>query len=273
MFSQRKGYKPVSETIQIDSISPQLRNSLWNILSVSVFSINYHVSVDSISRDDSKSRIINICRYILIFYFKIPVDSIPYNFSTYVNHLRDYFFECEWFEVYDFLEILLSFLDSETINIQINIVLERELSGFRYVDGVFTDITSQQEIESLESVLNDDDFPSVREHLYRSLALYSDRDDPDYRNSIKESILAVESISRIITNNPKASLGDALKHIENDITIHPALKSAFIKLYGYTSDENGIRHAMLEDPNLSQSDARFFLVVCSAFINYLKSKI
>jgi hypothetical protein len=31
-FSERKGLKKVTETIQVDSMSDELRNSLWNVL-------------------------------------------------------------------------------------------------------------------------------------------------------------------------------------------------------------------------------------------------
>lgn len=54
--------------------------------------------------------------------------------------------------------------------------------------------------------------------------------------------------------------------------MHPALKGAFEKLYGYTSSAKGIRHALLDEPNLGFEDAKFMLVSCSAFVNYLKSK-
>src|SRR4029450_1551346 len=37
-FSQRKGIKPVSELIQADSMSDELRNSLWNALDVALWS-------------------------------------------------------------------------------------------------------------------------------------------------------------------------------------------------------------------------------------------
>jgi len=51
--------------------------------------------------------------------------------------------------------------------------------------------------------------------------------------------------------------------------MHSALKSAFSSLYGYTSDADGIRHALLNEPNLYFEDAKFMLVSCSTFINYL----
>lgn len=63
----------------------------------------------------------------------------------------------------------------------------------------------------------------------------SDRKAPDYRNSIKESICAVEAICRVITKQKNATLGQALKKVESDISLHPALKNSFSSLYGYTS--------------------------------------
>ena len=70
----------------------------------------------------------------------------------------------------------------------------------------------------------------------------------------------------------KSTLGDALKKLEKHIEIHKALKEGFKKIYGYTSNEDGIRHSMLEIPEIDFEDAKYFLVSCSAFVNYLKSK-
>ena len=115
----------------------------------------------------------------------------------------------------------------------------------------------------------------VKEHLKKALHLLADRKKPDYSNSIKESVLAVEAICKLITKKPKATLGQALKEIESTSTIeiHPALKRAFSNLYGYTSDADGIRHALLEKTDLDIEDATFMLVSVSAFINYLRSKL
>ncbi|HHW57999.1 MAG TPA: hypothetical protein GXX15_10125 [Clostridia bacterium] len=95
--------------------------------------------------------------------------------------------------------------------------------------------------------------------------MLTDRKKPDYRNSIKESISAVESLVKLISSDKKGDLNRAIRKLEEKIYIHPALKEAFIKLYGYTSDEGGIRHAMLESNNISFEDAKYMLVSCSAF--------
>jgi hypothetical protein len=105
--------------------------------------------------------------------------------------------------------------------------------------------------------------------LYQALTHLSNRQSPDYRNSIKESISAVESLCCIIAKDDKATLSGALKAIGKTTELHPALKEAFQKLYGYTSDADGIRHKMMEEPNLDFEDAKFMRVSCSGFVNYL----
>ena len=99
--------------------------------------------------------------------------------------------------------------------------------------------------------------------------MLSEKEKPDYRNSIKESISAVESLCKKISENDKATLGAALTTLEKRGILHPALKSAFSSLYGYTNDANGIRHSLLQESNLTSADARFMLISCSAFINYV----
>ena len=115
-------------------------------------------------------------------------------------------------------------------------------------------------------------FDSVNNHFEKALSFYSDRKNPDYKNSIKESISAVESMCCIICGK-KVELGKALGKLEkNGIYIHGAMKNGFQALYGYASDESGIRHGGIEDKEVTEEDAKFMLVTCSAFVNYLKVK-
>lgn len=156
-----------------------------------------------------------------------------------------------------------------------NSVLERELSAYRFVGGRITEITSKQEISEIEGSLGlTGILAPVSNHLKRALDLYSDRKNPDYRNSIKESISAVEAICKIITKEPKTTLGKALDMIDgkSKLTLHVSLRDAFQPLYAYTSDAEGIRHALMDDPTLGSEDAKFMLVSCSAFVSYLVTK-
>jgi hypothetical protein len=141
------------------------------------------------------------------------------------------------------------------------------------VSGRITQLTAEEEIEEIEKALHlPPALKPVSDHLGRALGLVADRKAPDYANSIKESISAVEALCKLISHNPKGTLKDTLQVIEKKVAIHPALKQAFNKLYAYTSDAEGIRHALLDEQNLDAEDANFMLVSCSAFINYLVSK-
>jgi hypothetical protein len=266
-FSERKGYTVVPNVIQTNGITDELRNSLWNILL-----IYWGIGQDNVWNRAISDHIFEFSAALWMAHFKKPVDERPPNAPVILQAIREHYFACEWYEVYDFLEFALNYYKSEKLNAIVNDVLERELSGYRFVSGIFTDITSSLEVAMLQSALSDKDFPAVKAHLQRSLELLSNREHPDYRNSIKESISAVESLAKTLSGNSKATLGDALKMIERKGGIHQALKEAFLKLYGYASDEGGIRHAMLEEPNLSAADAKFFLLSCTSFINYLKAK-
>lgn len=152
---------------------------------------------------------------------------------------------------------------------EFNETFKREYVGYRFVNQLIVPITDEQEIQAIEIAVNSP-FTETNVHLEKALKHISNREHPDYENSIKESITAVETTCGKITGK-KASLGDALKTLEkNGIAIHPSLKSGFEKIFGYASDAKGIRHAGdLGGTSSTFEEAQFMLVACSAFVNYL----
>jgi len=208
--------------------------------------------------------------------FQKPIGILPTTFSGAHREMKNYFFErASWYDVYDFIEFIANNYPDEKVNQKFmeycNSVLESEVSAYRFVGGKITQITSEEEIAEIEEALAIPSKP-IQLHLKRALDLLSDKKTPDYRNSIKESISAVESICESITKK-KTTLGQCLGEIETKIgSVHGSLRRAFESLYGYTSSAEGIRHALLDEPTLGFEDAKFMLVSCSAFVNYLVSK-
>lgn len=151
-----------------------------------------------------------------------------------------------------------------------NKVFEKEYVGYRFVNGVIAPITDDVEIKEIQEAGNIQ-FAGCKSHVKKALHFLSDRNTPDYKNSIKESISAVESICKIITKSDNATLGKALNNLaDNGIQTHEALRRAFSTLYGYTSDEGGIRHSEgLFESNVTFEEAKFMLVSCCTFVNYL----
>lgn len=211
-------------------------------------------------------------------FYKQPVISLMNDTYDFVGKHLSFFQTEAWYSVLNLIQFLRDeftegSLDKQVFERDINEVLEREKSAYRFIAGELAPITNEIEIQELESASQyGARFSAVSEHIKTALHLYSKKPDPDYRNSIKESISAVEAAVRIISGNSKAELGDALKIMDASKPIHGAFKQALLKLYGYTSDEGGIRHSLLESTNIDESDARFMLVTCSAFVNYFISR-
>lgn len=201
-----------------------------------------------------------------------------------MNQINRIWYAQQWYTYYDILEIILSFsvLDSKVIGSNekekitnfkngVNKIFLEENIGYRIINNQVVDITNEEEIGEIEKAM-DSIFDTVNNHFEKALLFYSDRKNPDYKNSIKESISAVESMCCIICEE-KVELGKALGKLEkNGIYIHGAMKNGFQALYGYASDESGIRHGGIEDKEVTEEDAKFMLVTCSAFVNYLKVK-
>ncbi len=158
------------------------------------------------------------------------------------------------------------------IFILFNNLFEWEYVGYRFINGLIMPISDEIEVSAINDALKNE-YESVRKHLSKACNYLSNREKPDYENTIKESISAVETICRIITGatGNEASLGKMLNKLkEQGVDIHPALESAFEKLYGFSSDKDGIRHGSgLGGPHSTFAEAKFMLVACSAFVNYL----
>lgn len=265
LFSERLGY--TVKPFQIETMSDALKNRIWNVYSCEVS--------DDISFYDSHYLEEILDRLGLKYQ---NVDSFS-DVTTNKNRLQKWFDNAKWFEIFDFIEIYMNVLPSKErkdARINFNNVLEVEISGYRVLANTVVPITNKNEIKSIEEA-QQTEYESVNIHIAKAVELFSRRPNADFENSIKESISAVEALCCIITNNKKATLGDALKKLESKgVKLHKALQNAMSSLYGYTSDEGGIRHGSIDFVGASSEDAKYMIISCSAFVNYLiekKSKI
>lgn len=277
-FSDRYGYTKVNDVIQIESMDIALRNSLWSLLCLFIW--NDVKCTDSLYgrsylNATANKSIYLYCQHLWLNYFKKPIDTLNTDWEKVLPVLRNYFKECDWFEIYNFIEFTANNYNENNFKDNFikacNVALEREVSAYRFVDDTITRVTDKVEIDEIELALNSTSNP-VQTQLKLALDHLSNRQTPDYRNSIKESISAVEGIAREITGDSKATLGTLVSKLKANHDLHPALANAYGNLYGYTSDNSGIRHALSEKVEITFEDAKYFLVICSAFINYVTAK-
>jgi hypothetical protein len=277
-FSERYGHAPVRSVLQTNGIDDGLRNKLWNLVCESFF----YSAPKSRGEESGLPFHLHHGDYEFFVhlwgnYFKLTTDSIGDSHFAAIAKLKGHFFDTEWYSIYDLFEFLANSIPETNIKRQfildLNKVLKEELAGYSFISGQFVQITGEDEIASIEQALAlPNALRAVTAHLQQALVLLANKKAPDYRNSIKESISAVESLSKILSGMPRATLGEALNAVDKKAQLHRSLKEAFQKLYSYTSDAQGIRHALMDEPTLDLEDAKFMLVSCSAFVNYMVVK-
>lgn len=269
-FSERYGYTSKPSTLQVEDLSDDLRVGLWNALT-----IYYWHDIDR-SQYVDRLEIGDLALLIWIAHFKKPVDEIPKFWGDLFETIKTHFFECSWYEVLDLIQFVVGGDRDKSRSggfaKACNLAFESEVSGYRFIGEEIAPITSASEKSAIEDALRGGGkLAVVSAHLSTALEHLSRKQSPDFRNSIKESISAVESLASLICGK-KATLTDALKRFEGNVAMHPALRQGLEKIYAYTSDAHGIRHAMMDDDTLGLEDAKFMLVSCSAFVNYLVEK-
>lgn len=189
----------------------------------------------------------------------------------FTNQIEDEFKRLSWDEVYSFIEFTLQSLKNQNqkqnlIN-RLNNVFSEEGVQYKIIDNQV--VTLLNETEADEILITQNSNNTASGHITKSIELFNKRPVPDYSNSIKESISAVEAISREITGNDSAILSDAIKKMG----LHSALEQGITKIYAWTSDEGGIRHSFKNTASdYGESDARYLLVLCSALVNFLNEK-
>ena len=274
MFSDKILNKNKS-VLQIEGIDETLRNDIWNSIQKfyleKVYFMKIYSGADPYSGQPLESCVNN--DLILDLYenfFILPINNMRERGLCYIKEeIERLYKKSEWYKIYDLMEYIGLKIKNKSYQDEINKKLERNKSAYRLVNNNVCPITNQTEIDSI-SQSSSTKFENVNKHIIKAIEIFSNKQHFDYENVIKESITAVETMCTIIVGKT-TTLGDALKKLEDTgLQIHPSLKTAFSKLYGYTSDGNGIRHAgNIGGPNSTFSEAKFMLISCSAFINYL----
>ena len=277
LFSERYGYKKVSDVIIRERITPEIKNAICTCFDKLdlLFDIEGYRNPRILLIELEKHIWTNFLNQRLAYF-----DATDFNSTDYIEKS-----DTEWYSILDLIEFTIQYLfETDSLNYKnsakrlanlLNSEFERLNFAYRVVGREIIEIPSEQEIKAIECAI-DNSPRNIQIHLNSALEKYAQRPVGDYRNSIKESISAVEAFCREKTG--ENTLGKALKKLETrGLVIHSSLKSAFEKLYVYTNqEETGIRHALMDDEanyTPTAEEALFMLISCSAFINYLNRKV
>lgn len=286
-FSDRNGIHRENTEIQLRDFDERTRIRLYNLIS------RMYGAVYGRNAYSRRQNIQSFLRYVLSEIYSCQIDvREDYDDDGVFKMIAETINGGTYDEILTFVEAIAHYWDeylkenkgdeyyhectgeytTESVYEQFNHFFQQEYVGYRFVNYLIVGISNENEIAAIEEAIHNR-FDPVSNHIIKANQLLADRDNPDYANSIKESICAVESMCAIITGDTggRATLGKTIKRIgDSGVNIHVALQSAFDKLYGYTSDEDGIRHgAGMGGKKSTFEEARFMLVACSAFVNYL----
>lgn len=283
LFSERYGYTKPSDIIIREQITPEIQNAICSCYDRLIGWFHEYRTYDA----EAKLDYIELEEYLWTNVLNKRIANFSKDGSYYI--VATTYMESvshEWYEKLNLIEITIQYLRNydqkdyrrrvaarftETLNSE----FERLHFAYRIINDEIVEINSKEEIQSIERALIE--APSnIRTHLSKALELYAQRPTGDFRNSIKESISAVEAWCREKTG--AKDLGGALSNLEkNGINLHPMLKQTFEKLYAYTNQPTtGSRHALMDETEKytpKAEEALFMLVSCSAFINYLNKKV
>lgn len=283
LFSERYGYTKASDVIIREKITPEIQNAICSCYDKLPDLFNEVI----VYYQDAKAEYKNLEEYLWVYFLNERAANFSDGYKYHV--VATVYIEDKsnaWYKKLDIIEKTIQYLrnfDAKNHNFYsvasnfiklLNSAFERLNFAYRTINDAIVEITSEQEIKTIEIAI-DNSARNVKMHLNRALELYAQRPNGDYRNSIKESISAVEAFCREKTG--ENTLGKALNKLEkNGIVFPDVLKTAFEKLYAYTNQPDaGIRHALMDDTGVytpKAEEAIFMLVSCSAFINYLNKK-
>ena len=272
-FSQTYGYEELPRPLALGELSEDARLEIWNLLYLETSqSSTMELDFETYLHDPWLTIFRTLHQYFLkksldtfsdrvdrIYpLYKIPIlEGLPFNM------------------VFDLLLIILRHSHCPTsFSDEVVAIFERnQLAYFVDTNGPPTIVpaATTQEGEAIGNAIEtfqDAGLGGTETHLRNAIDLFNQE---DWAGSIRESIHSVESVARYLDSSQADSLGAALNSLERRYPLHPALKKGFSSIYGYTSDEEGIRHSLVDNSEspAGRDEAIFMLGACASFASYL----
>lgn len=271
-FSERHGLQKIPGPPRLEAISSHARNNLWGALW-------RHLQGAAVRRmygADLGGPWVQMFADLHQRWLGQPLDQFDSDLGFWQHECRTLLLEGTYNVCFDFLETLMRHrVCPGEFTKEIKEIFRHQLA-YRIDTTLIPTIllaATEQEGDALVGAIQDLEVGGLggaAEHLRQAGRRIRDQ---DWAGSVKASIDAVESVAKKVAPGNPDTLGKALVVLESQRDLHGALKSGFSSLYGYTSDEPGIRHALLEDESkVTQDEAIYMIGACAAFCSYLWRK-
>lgn len=277
LFSERHGFSP-QKTLQVTELDTRTRTRIINC-----FRLVYFNSIGS-----RIGAIKNFDEKIVVFLMKLTDeyfgDYVLNSFSpsewylhwmSLKERIESHILEGEWYRVYDLIEFFLREYPYEKNNTFLtyclNKVFQEENVGYSIIANQVVPIFDNGEVKEIEDALvKASSWQGVYDDLISAMKHLSDRKHPDYKDSIANSIRAVEGVAKLITHQT-GTLGELMPKVQEILGLDKNFAKAIGQLWRYAN--NVARHADPEAERIPEfEEAKFVFVTASAIVNYLISK-
>ena len=281
-FSQRFDNDPLPESMKLEYLSGEARTALFNVIYDIVSASGNWGWQENLPRP-------RMCRRAIASCLGKNMRSIDGTRDGLFDQLQSAIDDSPFNKVFDLLGYIANYPVDQ--NSKDSARLSMELKRFprdinnafdRYGVAYLFDISKQPfeifprnseaqgiAIQNSVATLKNNGLSAPVTHL-RDAA--SHLDNGEHADAIADSIHAVESVARFFDSERNQTLGPAIDSLlQKGVLKHPALASAIKSLYGYTSDEEGIRHALVfgDKANVDMKEAMFMFGACASLAAYL----
>lgn len=158
---------------------------------------------------------------------------------------------------------------------EINVLLLEDNIGFEFKNGVFFRrgrAITQKLTNRVGNVLIDKKLSKVKNQYVKAQQFFIDKENPDYANTVKESLCALELTAEILTGEKisKDFSANMKKYQGNSYNLIPApIIQSMIKIFGYRGSGEGVVHGINKGLRVSRYEAELVLNTTASFITYL----
>jgi hypothetical protein len=271
-FSQRTNLEPMPPQLKVGEVSDELRRLIHYYISLEIDRESYAPYASAIFKDEWR----RVAMDLHVLFFQQPADTFKH--GAYDNELRikNFIGRADIGRLFDLVEFFIRHRGcSGELKRELTNSFVTARAAYRVFDNKYiVAIGTEEQAAAYERAVAEAEAKNAtgaRKHLIEAgVALRN----ADWAGSVRESIHAVEAVAVRLAPGT-ATLGDALKVIDKQGHLHSGLKAAFGSLYGYASDEKGVRHAKVFDQaeaQVDEADALFMLGACASFVSYLLAR-
>ena len=273
-FSQAEGIEPLPSPLALGELSKEARSLLWQVVHEALREGSYNYGMRGGYQVTGGWKTILYDKHVEVD-FELA-DEFGASFEYQNNKLKTLIVEGALHKVFDFLTFVMRHRKCpyQFAN-KIHWVFQKSRAAYKLIDDGPTIVPCAtpeegQAIATAFALTQETGFSGARTHLREAADALN---KGDYPGCVRESIHAVESVACRLNKDASKALAPALNTLGKSITLHSGLKQGFLKIYGYTSDQDGIRHALFEgEADVDIVDATFMFGACASFVTYLINK-